>query len=189
MMGSRHTRSIPAFATRGLLLAVLALGCARPAAAGPATVTAAVAPDSIAAPVSTMLSARAAYETAWTLRSQGDFVEAITLADSALAHIGLEIASNPDASTRLELVALRSRIEGLRHLAKSDMRSLPAVEPGNEADDQVLSAKAMDEIEPQLNADVYKWIEFFTGSGRSTFERWLKRSGRYMELFRSVLQK
>src|SRR5262249_37504737 len=32
-------------------------------------------------------------------------------------------------------------------------------------------------------------IAFFTGGGRSTFERWLKRSGRYMELFRGVLQK
>jgi membrane-bound lytic murein transglycosylase D len=40
-----------------------------------------------------------------------------------------------------------------------------------------------------MNADVLKYIAFFTGAGRSTFERWLKRSGRYMELFRTVLQK
>ena len=39
-----------------------------------------------------------------------------------------------------------------------------------------------------MNADVYKYIEYFSGAGRSTFERWLKRSGRYMDLFRSVLQ-
>ncbi|NOT34712.1 MAG: LysM peptidoglycan-binding domain-containing protein, partial [Candidatus Eisenbacteria bacterium] len=37
--------------------------------------------------------------------------------------------------------------------------------------------------------DVYRHIRFFTGSGRSTFERWLRRSGRYMSLFRDVLQK
>ena len=32
-------------------------------------------------------------------------------------------------------------------------------------------------------------MDFFMGAGRSTFERWLKRSGRYMDLFRSVLQR
>jgi membrane-bound lytic murein transglycosylase D len=47
----------------------------------------------------------------------------------------------------------------------------------------------VDDIELQMNADVLKYIAFFTGAGRSTFERWLKRSGRYMDLFRSVLQK
>jgi membrane-bound lytic murein transglycosylase D len=47
----------------------------------------------------------------------------------------------------------------------------------------------VDDIELQMNADVLKYIAFFTGAGRSTFERWLKRSGRYMELFRTVLQK
>jgi membrane-bound lytic murein transglycosylase D len=59
-----------------------------------------------------------------------------------------------------------------------------------EADDNaVLNQPAVDDIELQMNADVLRYIAFFTGGGRSTFERWLKRSGRYMELFRSVLQK
>jgi membrane-bound lytic murein transglycosylase D len=58
-----------------------------------------------------------------------------------------------------------------------------------EADNAVLNQPAVDDIELQMNADVLKYIAFFTGGGRSTFERWLKRSGRYMELFRSVLQK
>lgn len=65
----------------------------------------------------------------------------------------------------------------------------PKVEPGNDADAAVLNAPAAEDIELQMNADVYRYIEFFTGNGRSTFERWLKRSGRYMELFRTVLQK
>jgi membrane-bound lytic murein transglycosylase D len=52
-----------------------------------------------------------------------------------------------------------------------------------------MNRPAVDDIELQMNADVLKYIAFFTGAGRSTFERWLKRSGRYMDLFRSVLQK
>jgi len=58
-----------------------------------------------------------------------------------------------------------------------------------DADDDVMNRPAVDDIELQMNADVLKYIAFFTGAGRSTFERWLKRSGRYMDLFRSVLQK
>lgn len=56
-------------------------------------------------------------------------------------------------------------------------------------DATVLNQPAIEDIELQMNADVLRYIEFFTGAGRSTFERWLKRSGRYMELFRGVLQK
>ena len=57
------------------------------------------------------------------------------------------------------------------------------------ADPALLHQPAIEDVPLQVNADVLKWIEFFTGAGRSTFERWLKRSGRYMELFRTVLQK
>ncbi len=59
----------------------------------------------------------------------------------------------------------------------------------SDPDAALLDQPAIEDIDLQMNADVLKWIEFFTGSGRSTFERWLKRSGRYMELFRGVLQK
>src|SRR5262249_8800193 len=58
-----------------------------------------------------------------------------------------------------------------------------------DVESDVLNKPAVDDIELQINADVLRWIAFFTGGGRSTFERWLKRSGRYMDLFRSVLQK
>ncbi|HET7380396.1 MAG TPA: transglycosylase SLT domain-containing protein, partial [Gaiellales bacterium] len=64
-----------------------------------------------------------------------------------------------------------------------------AVAKASDSGDDVLNRPAVDDIELQMNADVLKYIAFFTGAGRSTFERWLKRSGRYMDLFRSVLQK
>ena len=53
----------------------------------------------------------------------------------------------------------------------------------------MLNAPAVEEIEPQYNAEVYRYIEYFTGAGRSVFERWLMRSGRYMTLFRERVQK
>ncbi|HEV2106317.1 MAG TPA: LysM peptidoglycan-binding domain-containing protein, partial [Candidatus Eisenbacteria bacterium] len=58
-----------------------------------------------------------------------------------------------------------------------------------ENDSTLLNQPAVEDIQLQVNADVLKWIEFFTGAGRSTFEKWMKRSGRYMELFRTVLQR
>lgn len=67
--------------------------------------------------------------------------------------------------------------------------SVPEQESDRDADREVLEQVATEDIELQMNADVVKWIGFFTGNGRSTFERWMKRSGRYMELFRNVLQK
>lgn len=66
---------------------------------------------------------------------------------------------------------------------------VPEIEPTEAPDAAVLDQPAIEDIELQVNADVLKYIAFFSGAGRSTFERWLKRSGRYMELFRNVLQK
>jgi membrane-bound lytic murein transglycosylase D len=61
--------------------------------------------------------------------------------------------------------------------------------PESDGDPAVMNRPAVEDIELQMNADVLRYVAYFTGAGRSTFERWLKRSGRYMELFRSVLQK
>ncbi len=72
------------------------------------------------------------------------------------------------------------------------MVPVPEVEPADAAVDSLqpdLNQPALEDIPLQVNSDVLKYIEFFTGAGRSTFERWLKRSGRYMELFRTVLQR
>ena len=69
---------------------------------------------------------------------------------------------------------------------------VPEVEPADAGADSVaavLNQPAIEDIPLQINSDVLHYIEFFTGAGRSTFERWLKRSGRYMELFRTVLQR
>ena len=62
-----------------------------------------------------------------------------------------------------------------------------SVDTSDDADEGVLEQPAVDDLELQMNTDVLRWVNFFTGAGRSNFERWLKRSGRYMELFRNVL--
>ncbi len=38
------------------------------------------------------------------------------------------------------------------------------------------------------NTIVDRWIEYFTGPGRTTFSLWLSRSGRYIKMFREILR-
>jgi membrane-bound lytic murein transglycosylase D len=142
-------------------------------------------------------AARTGYQAAWDLRQGGDFAGAIRACDATLEQVESALEGELDASTRRDLTEYRSKLTGLRNAARgamtsADRDSVDAAarrEVADASDPRVLNAPAMEEIQPQLNADVVRWIEFFTGTGRSVFERWLKRSGRYMELFRTVLQK
>ena len=102
-------------------------------------------------------------------------------------------ASAPAASSTAttDSTASPDSVLGPAGAARGDQQGV-TVEPGNEADEKVLNAEAVDAlsaVEPQDHQLVNKWMDFFMGAGRSTFERWLKRSGRYMDLFRSVLQR
>ncbi len=139
---------------------------------------------------SPVLNVRSAYETAFAQRRAGDPMNAIGTAEAALLQIEVALSEDPDAGTRRDLVDLRAKLNGLRDAAESDLQTPQRkVEPGNEPDDRVLNAPAVDGIKPQYNAQVYKYIDFFSGAGRPVFEKWLKRSGRYMHLFRTVLQR
>ena len=146
--------------------------------------------DSAAARPFGSMEARTAYRAAWAQRQAGDFAGTLATSDRALKAIEAALSSSPDASERLELVDLKAKLEGLRQAARKDAESASnAAAAGNDADEKVLNAPAVEQIQPQFNPDVYRYITFFTGAGRSQFERWLKRSGRYMELFREVLHK
>ena len=145
--------------------------------------------DSVpASPMGLVSSARAAYQTAWAQREADDRAAAVRTAEAALQDIAAALAGELDATTRRELVDIQSKLAGLRDSARE-------VAPGrldrseDAADSGVLNAPAIEGIEPQYNAEVYRYIEYFTGAGRSVFERWLIRSGRYMTLFRDVLKK
>src|SRR5439155_7184271 len=171
---------------------VLAMACLLPAAApaDPAEVQPACATDdsTTTSPASVLSSARAAYQTAWALRESGENSIAVITANQALAAVDGALHGDVDATTRRDLVDLKSRLRGLRDSAQHRVDSERS-DGGNVADAGVLNRPAGDGIEPQFNEDVYRWIEFFTGAGRSHFERWLRRSGRYVDLFRKVLKR
>ncbi len=154
----------------------------------PLDLTAATGDSAKASPPAAVVSARSAYETAWALREAGDYAIAVSTAEQGLATIDEALSTDLDATTRRDLVELKAKLGGLRDSAQHRLDS-GAAAPGNEADAGVLNRPAIDGIEPQFNEDVYRWIEFFTGAGRSHFERWLRRSGRYVDLFRAVLRR
>ena len=173
---------------RAVLLAATIAILAAPAVAQPGAAVISTAPAVVAAapadtapgPAAVIGSARAAYQAAWAQRQAGEAASAVETAQRAVLDIETALMSDIDAGTRRELIEIRVKLTGLRDAAR---RSL------DRPDSDVLNTPAIEDIEPQLNAEVYRYIEYFTGGGRSTFERWLRRSGRYTDLFRQVLQR
>ena len=66
------------------------------------------------------------------------------------------------------LIIVLNKISGLRDAAKGDLPP-PAATNSDAADAQVLNAPAIEDIEPQFNSEVHRYIEYFTGAGRSVF--------------------
>ncbi len=69
-----------------------------------------------------------------------------------------------------------------------DIADLPLSEAAMPSDSLMASPTAQD-IQPENNDRVQKWIDFFTGRGRKTFAAWLNRSGKYMDMMVPVLQR
>jgi membrane-bound lytic murein transglycosylase D len=184
-------RPIPAALAVALLLALPSTESRAQAAPVPVVAGADSGSATARPPVHPAIAeAQAAYENAWRQRDSGAFQLAAATADSGLSHLEAALAADPDASVRRELVGLQARLRSVHENADRDARTATAAhDQGNEPDDSVLNTPAAEELAPQYNEDVYRWIDFFTGAGRSVFERWLKRSGRYMALFRNVLQR
>lgn len=157
------------------------------ASAAQTPATAARAPSDSLTPEGVEHDAKDAYESAWTQRQVGDFDQAVRIADHALIEIEAILAGDIDASRRRDLQDLRGRLSGLREAAKHDLEK--AATSADATDPKVLSAPAVENVRLQFNSDVHRYIEFFTGSGRPTFEKWLRRSGRYMKLFQQVLSR
>jgi membrane-bound lytic murein transglycosylase D len=131
--------------------------------------------------------AKEAYQAAWAQRQVGDFDQAVRTADHALVEIEAILASDIDATRRRDLQDYRGRLSGVRDAAKHEMEKAATTQDSK--DPKVLAAPAVENVRLQLNADVNRYIEFFTGSGRPVFEKWLRRSGRYMKLFQEVLSR
>jgi membrane-bound lytic murein transglycosylase D len=166
-------------------------------------VTLVASPAGTTAPADTsdlVAVSKAAYETCWSKRESGDLEGALSSADAALRRIEQALQGDLDASRRRDLVELKSKLGALRDLARHGLEARAESKDAKDgakkeakddgtADPNVLNAPAIEDLRPQMNADVLRYIQFFTGGGRSTFERWLKRSGRYMNLFREVLKR
>ncbi len=62
--------------------------------------------------------------------------------------------------------------------------------PGDE-DDPAYALPALDDdaIAVEEHPLVDKWLDYFTGRGRPTFERWLERSGQYVDAMKLILEK
>jgi peptidoglycan lytic transglycosylase D len=128
-----------------------------------------------------------AYQAAWAQRQVGDFDQAVRTADHALVEIEAILAGDIDATRRRDLQDLRGRLSGVRDAAKHELEKAATAEDAK--DPKVLAAPAVENVRLQFNADVNRYIQFFTGSGRPVFEKWLRRSGRYMKLFQQVLSR
>jgi membrane-bound lytic murein transglycosylase D len=102
------------------------------------------------------------------LAQSGHAPEALALVQSALQALDALPPARPGVSdVREELEDLRARLT--RTAAEEDEPS-----PKRPA--------ALKPVEPERNSRVEKWITFFTGRGREQFQRWLDRSGSYMDL-------
>ncbi|MBI5836602.1 MAG: transglycosylase SLT domain-containing protein [Candidatus Eisenbacteria bacterium] len=66
--------------------------------------------------------------------------------------------------------------------------SLLAALPPSPADSLIQGREAQ-QILPESNDRVQKWIDFFTGRGHSTFQTWLTRSGEYVDMMLPVLER
>ncbi len=123
-------------------------------------------------------SARAAYQAAWANRQAGNFDLAVEVADFWLERIRQELDRGPDMSTRHYLNDLHGRLGGLRDAARKDLRDAEQERArGENPDAPEMMAPGIGQIELQTNPQVERYIEFFTGAGRSTFERWLQALG------------
>ena len=162
-------------------------------------------PDSLG-PDAVLREARSAYQSAWAQRESGEYGAAVETAEAALATVERTLKEDLDATRHRDLVEIKARLSGVRDAAHHELEARQdASKPDKNAgsnnagsnkgtddgstDPKVLNAPAIEDLRPQVNEDVHRYIEFFTGAGRSTFERWLKRSGRYMSLFREVLRR
>lgn len=166
-----------------------AVGDLPPIAGSDATVSTAADSTSTAA-LAAIEDARLAYRAAWALRQSGEFVTAVETADAELAEIRVLLDLDISTAARRDLVELEARLNGVRDAAKRDAElETRAIADGNEPTRAVLDALAANSVEVQTNPNVEKWIAYYTGPGRKTFELWWYRSGRYQALFEDVLQR
>jgi len=66
---------------------------------------------------------------------------------------------------------------------------IPLPDDVGEADEDLPALEDVNSIPLEQHPMVDKWLDYFTGRGRPTFERWLNRSGLYMDSMKKTLEK
>ncbi len=183
---SRTAVVTAALVTGALLASLLPVSPAGAEGSAPAGARADSLPAPIADPSAAIHEARAHYEQAWAHRDAGDLDAARDEVVACLAALATLQGTPLNASQHREATELGSRANGLADALAAQAEASARNPAGNDA---VLDSPAADGIDVQFNQDVYQWIDYFSGAGRSAFERWLRRSGRYMEMFRSILER
>jgi len=132
-------------------------------------------PSTATPPVSDVLERTAANAAkAEDLLQAGRTSEAQAAIQAAL--LGLDGAPN----SQPEVKALREKLADLRE--RCEKTSSAALQTDDGADGAGTAPEKLKPVKAERNERVDKWIDFYSGRGRDDFQKWLVRSGGYMDL-------
>jgi membrane-bound lytic murein transglycosylase D len=117
-------------------------------------------------------------------------VEALSLVEASLRDLNAIVPSPSGAS------ALRDQLEGTRQAAqtlieqtKNMVQQQEQRASNTKSDDNTPShPNRLGSVVPETNERVEKWMSYYTGRGRDVFQKWLSRSGNYMDLLTQNLR-
>jgi membrane-bound lytic murein transglycosylase D len=119
--------------------------------------------------------------------------EALALVESSLRDLNAIVPAPQGAE------ALRDQLEGTRKRAQEQLDKAKEVVKQEEAKDAKPASDApaeaaakdphkLNPVVPETNERVEKWMTYYTGRGRDVFQKWLSRSGNYMDLLTQNLR-
>ena len=116
--------------------------------------------------------------------------EAMGLVETSLRDLNA-IVPSPTGAT-----ALRDQLEGTRQSAQALIeKAKDAVKQQEQRQSAAASGEStsngpsrLGPIVPETNEHVDKWMAYYTGRGRDVFQKWLARSGNYMDLLTQNLR-
>jgi len=117
--------------------------------------------------------------------------EALALVETSLRDLnGMVPAPSGSTALRDQLEATRQRAQTLLEKTKD---AIKAEKQDEKKDDTAKAAETkgpsrLGPVVPESNERVEKWMGYYTGRGRDVFQKWLSRSGNYMDLLTQNLR-
>jgi membrane-bound lytic murein transglycosylase D len=100
-----------------------------------------------------------------------------------------ELSSVRSLAQKAEHLGLQARQTAhlLRHTSVPS--EVPASDPSSYAAFESLptTAPKLPAVEPEMNQNVKKWMDFYAKDGSKVFDRWLTRSRQYLDMVKSIL--